>query len=344
MKRLFFLTYLVPLLACGGPTDRTSGSETAAAVSATTTLAPYKLEVTFDGLIAFAQKEVDGNPAVWALLVDADYDPNVEPTDDEVPPCAKIEVTPEEIPEHFPPHVAGLRIRNAEVELNGVPIGGVVPLFFIDGLDLSFDTGTKNPTIDLKPLVSRKIFADVFSQNPDAFKKHDTINPLYLKDFATAQAQGHLAARVLINFGKTVVAEPFKCGGKSRPYGMIAKVSDTCQGNSQTLGESVKVSQPDLTAPITITLDGKRKLTVKPLASATSVKVEVLNILPHALADFNYDDCKHPEHIHPAAFRWFYYLLKDQPTPNDCSEHFFPCDAGDGTGGGTKCPQVEMQE
>src|SRR5215218_2520037 len=176
MRKLLLFTCLVPLLACSRPADRSPNLKETTAANAAALVSSYDLEVTFDGLTAFVQKDVDGKPAVWALLVKADYDPNGTPSADEVPPCAKAE-SPQTLPEDFPPHVAALRIRDAEVELNGVPIGGIVPLFFLDGLDLRFDTGVKNPTIDLKTLVSREIFASVLSSTADEFKTHDTINP-----------------------------------------------------------------------------------------------------------------------------------------------------------------------
>jgi hypothetical protein len=342
MKRELAVTCLVSALAaCGPKVDQPSARVTRAGASAATTVPQYALTVSFDGLIAFVQQ---GN-SVWALFVKADYNKYAAINQKEVPPCAVQEVGAQKVPFHFPPHVAALRILSADVDLsdlstgNVVSVGGVAPLFFIDGLDLTFDTGKKAPSIDLaKPsLVSRNVFASVLNDKPDKFKQHDTIKKDYLDTFAKAQAAGYLSARALINFGDTVKTEA--CPGPTQ-YGVKTKVGDACGGNAMSLAESVKVAQQGLTSPITITLDAKRQLIVRPHGGGNQLVVEVLNIPVEALADFHLDRCADP-HPHPGAYRWFYYLLDNAPD-NKCAMHYFPCDTNGATNG-TKCPQPQMQ-
>ncbi|MFY9823327.1 MAG: hypothetical protein WAM82_18235 [Thermoanaerobaculia bacterium] len=298
---------------------------------------PYTLNVTLDGLIAFVQQTIDGNPAAWAILVAADYDPlTVKFGDDTIPLCADPAASG--FSQDFPPHIAALRFKGASVTLNGVSIGGLMPIFFINGLDISFETGHKTPQINLKSIVSRSVFNDLLGgSSADNYKAYDTIKPEYIDpNFGLALAQKHLAARVLLNFGDKI--EVANCTG--RFYGM-QEPRGACQGSTE-LPESVKVTQTGLIDPVIIRLDSVRTLRAKPIVPGGIVTVEVLNILPSALADPHYDGCK-DNHVHLPAFRWYYTLLQDVPTPADCSKHYFPCQSTSTTAGGTKCPQIEMQ-
>src|SRR5947209_15891084 len=132
MKRFLLFACLVPLLACAQPTKPIKETKIKeAAGNAKTALARYTLEVTFDGLIAFVQQKRQGKNAVWALLVAADYNP-LSPKADEIPFCADPHAPT--FPQDFPPHLAALRFKDAAVELNGIPIGGIVPLVLLEGL------------------------------------------------------------------------------------------------------------------------------------------------------------------------------------------------------------------
>ncbi|HVR11162.1 MAG TPA: hypothetical protein VMW75_24175, partial [Thermoanaerobaculia bacterium] len=251
MKRLVAVTCLVTLVAvCRESEARVD--KAAHAKKGAATVPQYNLQVTFDGLIAFVQTS---STSMWALLVEANYDPT-DPTkvkDSEVPPCARAETTPANIVNHFPPHVAAIRIKDADVLLNNVSVGGVVPLFFIDGMDITFDTGVKNPSIDLTTtrLVTRSTFGDALGQPADNFKQHDTVHSKFLTaSFPSGQWPDHLAARVLIDFGQQATTVPCP----SRSYGVKSPQAG-CQGSGTSLAEEVSVSQKGLTTPITIVLD-----------------------------------------------------------------------------------------
>jgi hypothetical protein len=336
MKRLVAVTCLVILVAaCREPEARVD--KAAHAQKGAATVPQYNLQVTFDGLMAFVQTS---STSMWALLVEANYDPT-DPTkvkDSEVPPCAKAQGTASLVMD-FPPHVAALRIKDADVLLNNVSVGGILPLFFIDGMDITFDTGLKNPSIDLSttPLVTRATFGATLGQPAGNFKQHDTVHSKFLSaSFPSGQWPDHLAARVLIDFGQQVatVACPM------RSYGMQTPAQAVCQGTGTSLAEEVSVSQKGLTTPITIVLDASHTLTVQPKNGGNSLHVEVLNILPSSLVYSK--GCDDPD-LHPNAFRWYYYLAKDLPPPIDCSTHYFPCDKASSGAGGTKCPEMQMQ-
>jgi hypothetical protein len=297
---------------------------------------PYSLEVTFQGLIAF----VPTGDGVWALLVNADYNPRPKPDPADVPLCAAP--TSGATPNDYPRHVAALRFHGAKATLNGGPLGDVVPALLLKGRDLRFATGKRGPaTVALDQAADGKIMAKALSAGgleglPGDFTAFDVVDSRYLNpDSNTAMKEHWLGARVLVDFGDSITAAPLNCATIAQ-YGFTPTDDGSCFGTTP-LAETVTVAQTQVMQPVTITL-GPDKLVLSPARPGGKVSVEILNVMPEVIVDPYLDACHHKaEHL--KAFQWFYRLL--QSPPSSCPQNYFPCLRSTDFGGDA-CPLRHM--
>lgn len=308
-------------------------------------LDPYPLTVRFEGLVAFVPSKIDTQPVLWALLPDANYNPETATTND-LPPCVWDEgvTDPNILRRDYPHHIAALRVQNAKISLNGVSITGLIPAVLLQGRDLWFNTGKKISAIPALPQLTNadELHAARGGSLSD-YTPLDKVNADYLKtDSTTVMSLRFLAARALIDFGDSITTNPLSCGGVPVRYGFRRPNFGTsdCKGNTP-LAEDLIVHQADLTAPVIIELrPSADKLTIEPASPRAHVVIEVLNVMPKAIADPYYQPCD-DRHQHPTTFRWYYHLLASIKA--DCPDHFVLCE-GQGTQGGTKCPLKGLTE
>jgi hypothetical protein len=302
----------------------------------------YSLVVNFQGLIAFVQTQRNGKPVLWALLPNANYEPS-SPQEEDLPPCVSTEVADDvgTLVDQFPPHLAALRIKNAT--LNGAPVTDYV--FIIQGNDLRFATGTTIQSIaPLKLAAMSQHLVNTLHGKPSDYLPLDKVHPDYLtEDSSKVVKLPFFAARVLIDFGYKITENPLSCRGTTIAYGFQAPPDDqnNCSADFTSLAEGITVNQDGISNPIQISLlPSGNILTIGPDGSGKPVTIDVLNSIPSAIADPNYDSCQ-DVHQHEQSFRWYYRLLAKQTSAADCSDNFFPCEPErvGGNQGGSKCPE-----
>lgn len=330
MKRIRILAPCVMMFALGchqrekQPTTETPANAAApsAPANVAASLPAYKLEVTLDGLIAFAKDAPAKPKKVWALLADADYPPTGY-TKDDLPPCVWDELAGGSPAMEFPPHFAHIRVTEGAAYGMADPRKGMS----IAGMDLRIWTGkTGLSGVDLDTLAS----AGELSTMPDKLG-----DGLLKRDFTAIP--GVLSARVLIE-GGTLKAQSINCGAAKEPaqYSFQQPKSEDCDGDGVLLGEEVIWEQKDVTAPVVIYSQQRDPIIVFPEQPGSPVKIEILNAVQDAIDDPKYQGC---DMEHYQAFRWYYRLAKNAAA--DCSDHYFPCKvAGDLSG--RKCPMKEL--
>ena len=332
-KFLIFLL-LIPIFACKGKESSPQAEQAEVAPA----LTEYTLHVRFEGLIAFADRVIGGDPVLWALLPDADYVPESAIATD-LPPCVLDErprPTATQLRMHFPPHQAALRFEGAQVTLDGVRIDGLVPFVSIAGQDLRFSTGKTKPSMLHDRLASKEEVESATGQRVDSL---DKVGSAFVAEgLIDPTSVPFLSARALIDFGDKLDAKPIMCGNPPQPisYGFRLPGNLACTPRSPVqLAETVEVLQERLTHSIKITLHPRGgELVVQPATPGADVTIRILNIRPRDLVE-PLPDCD-TVGTHLEVYRWFYRLLA---APEDCSiRHFFPCIPA-GNFGGNKCPE-----
>jgi hypothetical protein len=336
------LALLLTLIACGGKETSPGGQKPA--IESASTSSPYKLQIVFRGLIAFA--EDSGNVRVF--LVNAEYDPPSSgslPPDKSLPPGVVDEIKAGISDLHdYPPHLPRIRLQNAEVLSGPVPDSKLG--FPIAGADLTFKTSsTSSPVLKLSELSN----ADkIFAARPELKAGEEQrlkIAKLDLLDLSLLNSplDPRLSARAVIESG-TVTAGPVPCPGGRKGFSFKTAEKPplglTCPGKVEdavNLAEEVRVEQANVTVPTVIDFGPSKKqsITIKPRDASSAVVIEVLNQTQEALEG---DQCK--EERHPPVFRWFYRLLSAD-SQGDIGNHLFPCVKRDDKGD-PKCPQKLM--
>ena len=324
----------------------TAGVKPAAAAG---DLPRFSLEVTFQGLIAY----VPTDQGVWALLADADYDPNdpKEKIPFDFPVCLEKNKPLRE--QEYPRHVAALRFSGAKATLNGGALGELVPALMLRGRDLRFDTRKPGlPVQSFDTLADQKIMAKTLKGVPGApsdFSAYAVVDPRYLTpDSAQAMQLPFLGARALVNFGDKIIAAPQICKGISPRFGFTTPenyIKGICAGDT-LLAETVTVTQGDLIKPVTIRFPPSAdELVLTPSTPGGTVKVEILNVMPKVIADRFFKFCDNTDE-HFQAFQWYYRFLLNPPKPPppdaNCEQQFFPCLNDQNNAGGEKCPGMKL--
>ena len=340
MKRVYIVVPFVMMLALGcRQEERQSAAETiakpaepSAAVNSAASLPDYTLEVTLDGLIAFA-KDAPANPKkVWALLIDADY-PASGYTEDDLPPCVWDELQGGSPAVEFPAHFAHIRVTEGLVYGMADPRKGMS----IAGRDIRIWTGkTSLNGVDLSNLASADelINSGVDPTQANALDgiKSGLLDPIF------TPARGVLSSRVLIEGATSIKSRSILCGVATEPaqYGFEKPESEECDGDGVPIGEEVIWKQENVTAPVVIYSQQGDPIVVVPEQPGKPVKIEIINAVQKAIDDPKYQGC---DMEHYQAFRWYYRLAKSAAA--DCSDNYFPCKV-EGDFAGRKCPAKEF--
>jgi hypothetical protein len=338
-RKLLTCALLLSLAGCQKQTQTPQAVEAQHALKTTADTNTYTLQISFFGLIAFAQQP----NKVWALLVNADY--ASDPTEDQLPPGVFAELaanpaTRADLLQHqFPPHRARIRFRNAHIVAGDVP--DPTKGRSITGSDITFSNNVQGLSIDdLSSLShSSKIAASrALSSTAAAAAAISTLDQLDPDVLAPTLDKKRLSARAQITAGKVQALPVTDCGKRTFSYKTAANGLLECPGKPEDavqLAEQVVVTQEKVSGQTVISLGGD-SITIEPQDPQQPVIVEVVNQIDEALDDPTAPLCDMP-HQHLAAFRWFYRLLRPA-NQKATTNHFFPCVMA-APAGGAKCPQ-----
>ena len=317
-------------------------------------LTDYQLTVVLRGLVALVPKATD---QVWALLVDAEYDPTLERVETrELPPCADLDicggacdiVDTGDAMDRYPPHYAFLRIRGAKV--GGVPKELLLPMA---GTDLRINPGRAGGTADLSLLSSSSKIqtarcdpaaCDAGQCDPGAGCKPepdpeelDQVGSAFVDpDSATALAERDLSGRVLLEAaaGDQLVAEK-TCA--SLRHSFASRTDIDCVDAEPLLADETKLIQ-QLRGPTKLVFaESGAELLLEPINAADGIEIIIGNQVAEAILHPDSKLCKGEGH--PKGFRWL-YRFSATVGEADCSDHYYPCVA---TAAGRKCPQKQLQ-
>lgn len=300
----------------------------------------YKLHIVFHGLIAY----VSDSGKLWAMLVNAGYDP-AQVTADDLPPgmfqemgAVPVALRAGWLHSHVPPHRPQVRFQNATVtgSFSGDPsMGRTIP-----GADLRFVTSQNTmSTPKLGQIANASLVVaartDLAGQL-DELAKLDQVDPPLLSPARVLDKR--LAARALVEAGDITANLVTVCGKTLYSFKLPGEVGG-CGGAPMPLAEEVVVEQTGLSGPVTIDLGTGEKIFVSPKDATQPVIIEVVNQTDDQIARAGVPDCNEDSR-HVEAFRWFYRLVGASGQAAT-GKHYFPCVAN-GNFGPPICPNKQL--
>lgn len=319
----------------------------------------FTLKVVFDGLIAFVKEDSH----VWALLVNAEYDPDDQKESD-FPHCVWEEISDaDERKEEYPPHYAYIHFINAEVQGPKGPL--IQKAFPIKEEDIRILNGVGAFDMDLEELGSKDEVEHARRGKSNVDSVHRVKKKLLDPDYKTIIEQKEiLAARVLLRNGEKLIARPIDRVKENKPtdeepgmeegshgemkpysylrYGEGRDIMTCSRYQGCELAEITTLEQRIDKGPAIFYLQNTNQVyLVKPKDRSKAVTVEILNITCEDVKDIDPErDCQEvgSGHRHLMSYRYFYDLAESRD--RTCKRYFFPCDRVMAVG--RKCPQMEL--